>query len=53
MLSFRLFSFVNPLLSKPVENGMKRKMNSLDDFKGAVRKVHNGYPPYQQFNIAT
>jgi repressor of nif and glnA expression len=45
--------FVSPLLSKTIENGIRQKMNSPDEFERAVKNIHDGLSSiYQQLDIA-
>ena len=45
--------FVSPLLSKTIENGIRQKVDSPDEFERAVKNIHDGLSSiYQQLNIA-
>jgi repressor of nif and glnA expression len=45
--------FVSPLLSKTIENGIRQKMNSPDEFERAVKNIYDGLSSiYQQLDIA-
>lgn len=45
--------FVSPLLSKCIENEIRQKMDSPDEFERAIKNIHEGLSSiYQQLNIA-